>query len=89
MRTSSPVVAFAFGAGLVVSLAACSSDGEDAPPSTDVPVSVIEAVPDPSLPADTAATEPVPSGGIGSIDGPASVDPDFSGANPAGGEGGG
>jgi hypothetical protein len=89
MRASSAVVAFAVGAASVVLLVACSSDGEDAPPSTDVPASVAEVVPDSSVPAGPDVPAPVASSGIGSIDGPASVDPDFSGANPAGGEGGG
>jgi hypothetical protein len=81
------VAALVLGAGLVASLAACSSDGDDAPPSTDVvPDTAVATTADAD---DTAPTDPVPSSGIGSIDGPASVDPDFGGANPGGGEGGG
>ncbi len=73
--------------GLAWSAGACSSS-DDAPPATDVIGSVV--VVDPGDPvATSAASGAAPATGIGSIDGPATVDPDFGGANPGGSEDGG
>ena len=95
MTTRSPVVAFTLGLGLVLSLGACSSDDKDGPPATETPPSIAEdvAAPTDTPTADTTGNRrrptTVPSTGIGSIDGPATVDPDFGGANPGGDDGGG
>jgi hypothetical protein len=82
---------------LVVSLGACSSDDGDAPPASDPAASVVAdvtgaTVAPTSEPVSDGVSEPsetVPSAGNFSIDGPASVDPDFGGANPGGDEAGG
>jgi hypothetical protein len=91
MRTI-PVVAVTVV--LIGIVGACSSDDEDGPPVSDTPASIVEEVVGPAdspAPA-TDATTPdgsAPSTGLGSIDGPATVDPDFGGANPGGTDGGG
>ena len=75
-------------------LGACSDDDKDGPPATETPASVAEDV---AAPTDTLSSDPtgndptetVPATGIGAINGPATVDSSFSGANPDGGGGGG
>jgi hypothetical protein len=62
------------------------ASGTDAPNpgATDTGAADTNTVPSTTVPSTT-----VPSTGLGSIDGPATVDPDFGGANPEGGDDGG
>ena len=94
MRPPPPIAAIVAVIALAGVLGACSDDDKDGPPATETPVSVAEDVAAPTdTPAqDPAGTEPaetVPATGIGAINGPATVDSSFSGANPDGGGGGG
>jgi hypothetical protein len=94
MRTTRPTVALVAVFALAVVLGACSDDDKDGPPATEAPVSVAEDVAAPTEttapdPTGAEASETVPSTGIGAINGPATVDSSFSGANPDGGGGGG
>ena len=94
MRATPPITAVVAVIALVGLLGACSDDDKDGPPATESPVSVAEDV---AAPTDTSAPDPtagdpvdtVPPTGIGAINGPATVDSSFSGANPDGGAGGG
>jgi hypothetical protein len=95
MRTTTrPVVAIITVIAVAGVLGACSDDDKDGPPATETPVSVAEDV---AAPTETATPDPVgadpadtvPASGIGAINGPATVDSSFSGANPDGGGGGG
>jgi hypothetical protein len=94
MRTTRPIAAIVALIALAGVLGACSDDDKDGPPATETPVSVAEDV---AAPTDTPAPDPtgadpaeaVPATGIGAINGPATVDSSFSGANPGGDEGGG
>jgi hypothetical protein len=82
--------------GLTCSVGACSSSDDDAPPGTDVVGSAVVVDPDATITSDavttdavTTGSETVPATGIGSIDGPATVDPEYGGANPGGADTGG
>jgi hypothetical protein len=76
---------------LTCAVGACSSSDDDAPPETDVIGSAVVVDPDAAVTTDAVPTgsAPVPATGIGSIDGPATVDPEFGGANPGGADTGG
>jgi hypothetical protein len=78
------MVALTLGIGVLLSVGACSSDDEDGPPASETPVTVAEDVAESTAP-DTS--DSVPSTGLVSIDGPATVDSAFTGANQDGDEG--
>jgi hypothetical protein len=87
VSTQRSTAAFAAAIFLVGLLGACSDDSEDGPPATDPSETVVEHATESTLSVST--TDTVPTAGIGAINGPATFDSAFSGANPGGDEGGG
>ena len=96
MGTARSIAAMASMTAVMVSIGACTSADGDAPPASDPAVSVVADVTGATV-APTSGSVPgvsepsgtVPTTGTFSIDGPASVDPEFGGANPGGDEAGG